>query len=854
MPDYFQPFTSHIKLRTLPLAVYYRGSLFKCVKFLFMKKPMKLIPLIISIFLIVQFQSAAQTVQIKGRIVDSESLEPLAFVSVQVNDGNEGCISDIDGKFTVRSVAAVKKLNISYIGYQPLEYIAESNKKEVLIRMQKTAYELSEVVIKPGINPANRIIREVIANRYINDHEHLPSFSYTSYEKMVFGPETDSIPHIDSLAADSSYIKAKEFFGKQHLFIMESVVKRSFKFPSENYNKVVATRVSGLSDPTFIFLISQLQSTTFYKEVIKIGDKDYINPISNGCFSKYYFELQDTLVEAYPYDTTFVISYRPLFRTKFDGLKGSISISTNGYAIRNVIAVPSADDGKMSIKIQQLYDFIDSTHWFPVQLNTDLIFKNGLISFDSTQKSGVKVMGRGKSYISDVNLDPKLRRNQFGAIEVDVQPDAYTQPEKIWNNYRVDSLTLRDQMTYKVIDSLGKAQHFDRWTRRLTSLRNGFIPFGYVDLNLNYLFRLNYHEGLRTGLKVSTTDIFSSWFRIGGYAAYGFKDKAWKYGADGTLFFDRFSDFKLKAGFYDDVDEAGSSTPFDQVRKLVNPERFREMLVARMDHTRCYEGMISSRLLKYMTLGAGISVYNRVPLYDYQYRLSSSENITITSSDFSFTETNLSVRYAYGEKFLRNSHSAISLGTSFPVIQFSAAHGFNGLLRGQYEYNRYDLKISKSMFIKYIGTTSITLRAGFIDRDIPYVNLYNARASYMSFSLYSPGSFSTMRMNEFTSDRYATLFISHNFGKLLFRSKYLNPQPELITNLGIGSLSHPENHLKDGIRGFEKGYFESGVAINRILQLSAAHIGFAWFYRYGPYALPSNNENMAWKIALQFVL
>jgi hypothetical protein len=31
-------------------------------------------------------------------------------------------------------------------------------------------------------------------------------------------------------------------------------------------------------------------------------------------------------------------------------------------------------------------------------------------------------------------------------------------------------------------------------------------------------------------------------------------------------------------------------------------------------------------------------------------------------------------------------------------------------------------------------------------------------------------------------------------------------------------------------------------------------VGFAWFYRYGPYALPTAQENMAWKIAFLFVL
>ncbi len=816
---------------------------------------LKAASVLLFLFFILIFHSIAQPFQIKGRVIDFETRDALAFVNIQENEGPEGCISDIDGRFVMKSKVPVYKLTFSYIGYESLEFIPENNGKEILIKLKKTPYYLSEIVIKPGINPAHRIISQVIANRYINDHEHLPSFSYTSYEKMVFGPESDSIPTIDSLAADSSYTKAKAFFDKRHLFLMESVVNRSFKFPSDNYNKVIASRVSGFSDPLFVFLVSQLQSTTFYKEVIKIADKDYINPISNGSFKKYYFEIKDTIIEPYPYDTTFIISYRPLLNTNFDGLKGSVSISTNGYAIRNVIAIPAVESGLISIKIQQQYDFINSTHWFPVQLNTDLIFKNTSISIDSTHKNRLKMKGSGKSYISNINLNPNLKRNQFGAIEVDVQPDAFSQSDKAWNKYRVDSLSAQEQMTYRFIDSVGKANNFDKLTRKFYAFVNGKITFGYIDVYLDNIFRVNHYEGLRLGLKLSTSDKVSQWFRIGGYGAYGLADKKWKYGADGTLIFDRFRDFKLKAAFYDDVDEAGADTKFRQERNFLNPERFRDFMILRMDHTRSYNATLSSRVLKYMTLGTGFAFYKRNPLYDYKYVVQSSENIYVTSSDFHFTEASISLRYAYGEKFLKNASSSVSLGTDYPVVQFSIIHGFNNILGGQYQYNRFDLKINKSIFIKYFGTTSITMMAGLIDRDIPYANLYNSNASFIkSFTFYSPVSFATMRMNEFAADRYASLFISHNFGKLLFTSKHFKPEPELVTNLGIGSLSHPENHIMQGIKSYEKGYFESGLGINKILRLGITNVGFAWFYRYGPYAMPTAKENMAWKITFQFIL
>ena len=587
--------------------------------------------------------------------------------------------------------------------------------------------------------------------------------------------------------------------------------------------------------------------------MIRIVGTDYINPISEGSLKKYYFEIQDTIIEPYPYDTTYVISYRPLLKTNFNGLKGSLAISTNGYAIRNVIARPAIDEGSVSVKIQQLYDFVDSTHWFPSQLNTDLVFKTRDVVIDSTHKRSIKILGRGKSYIKDINLNPKLRKNQFGVFEVDVQPDAYSQPEEIWNKYRVDSITPKEHMTYQFMDSLGKARNFDRMTSKLNTLMTGSITVGYIDIYLDNLYKVNRHEGYRAGLKISTSNKVSTWFKIGGYGAYGFKDKKYKYGADGTVVFDPFRNFNLKVNFYDDVDEAGADDAYGLGRNLLNPEMFREILVSRMDHTRRYNADVSSRILKYLTLGAGFSVYKREPLYNYSYLVNSAENILVTTSDFTFTEASLVMRYAYGEKFMRNTRSILSLGTHYPIIQIAATHGFNNLLGGQYIYNRFDLKVAKSFFTKYVGTTSFTFQAGLIDRDIPYVNLYNAKASFISFNLYSPGSFATMRMNEFTSDRYATLFLSHNFGTLLFRSRYFSPEPEIVTNLGIGSLKHPENHLGENVKSFEKGYFESGLVINKIISLKFTDLGIGWFYRYGPYAMPTAKENMAWKIAFQFV-
>jgi len=799
----------------------------------------------------------AQEFIVKGRVVDAGSHEALAFVNILANDGPRGATTDIDGKFLLKSPVRISRLKLSYVGYESRIYTVDPSSKEQLVLLSRKELELPEVVIKPGINPAHRIIRKVLENRLINDHERMDAFSYTTYEKTVFGPEHDTIPFSELMKTDTSMLDMKKFFDKQHLFIMESVTERKFKSPDKNYNKVVASRVSGFGDPLFVFLMGQLQSTSFYKETIKIVDKEYINPISNGTFSKYYFEIQDTLIEPHPYDTTYIISFRPFIHTNFDGLKGVISISTNNFAIRNAIAQPNKDASTLTIKIQQLYDFVGDQHWFPLQLNTDIIFRGamgkGSISVGTgtavTDTTKQDLVGRGKSYISNIKLNPELRRNQFGFVEVDVQPDAYHKSEEVWSQFRVDSLTRRDLNTYRIIDSIGKASNFDRLGKKLDAILNSKIPIGPLDLELDKLMRINYWEGLRLGLGARTNYKFSNVLQLGGYGAYGFKDKKLKYGGKMDVVIDRFHETKIGLHIEDDVNEAGAKDPFEKGDNLFNASMFRRMFIHRMDNTKMQQFSAGTRVFNYAKIELALNRSMTRPLYNYQYT-----NAPEDSSGYHHTELAFNLRYAYGEKFLKNAHSLVSMGTSYPIIWFSVEHGINGFADGQYDFNRFSFKAQKTISFKYLGKTTINILAGYIDRDVPYPFLFNGLSSYDGFTLYSPGSFATMRMDEFVSDSYASLFLSHSFGKLLYRSEHFSPQPELVTNMGIGYLNHPSIHERIDAKSYEKGYFESGLLINNVLNFYLTRIGIGGFYRYGYYSFPDWKDNVALKLSMNFIL
>jgi len=783
----------------------------------------------------------AQNYSVSGKVIDSESKEPLAFVNIVVNNGKYGGATDIDGKFLIKSPQKILSLKLSYVGYETLSIPVSTSDQYLIIKLKSTSYDLSEVVIIPGENPANRIIRKTIENRNLNDPEKISSFSYTSYDKMMFTAVVDTLKPKDPLS-DTWDIDIQDFVEAQHLFFMETVAKRKFLAPDKSYQKVIANRMSGFKDPLFVFLITQFQSFSFYKPTISIFDKNYINPISKGSLNKYFFLLEDTTY--LKTDTVFIISFRPGRNKNFDGLKGLLYINTHGYAIQNVIAEPAIDEKGISIKIQQMYELIDDEKWFPVQLNTDLLFNN------NTPYS-YKFIGQGKSYIREIVLNEQFVKREFSNIEIDVEPEAASRNEDYWEQYRVDTLNQKELNTYQVIDSIGKKYKFDKRAKIFEALTTGQIPWGVIDIDINKIMRYNEHEGFYLGIGLHTNDRVSQLFKTGGYWGYGFRDKTTKYGGDLQLLLHKNSELRLKFSYINDVTESGSVRYFDHsIDNISSNTMLRDYLINRMDRTIREKVEIGFRTFNYLKTNIAFSHTLKDPAYDYYFG-TREKNVTVGVDEFNFIELSLGFKYAPKEKFIRNTKKKISLGTNYPIIWIQYTRGFDNILEGEYSFDRFDFRITKSVYIKYLGRSSFELNSGYINGDIPATNLYNGHGSNtMNFTLLAPFSFATMHMNEFLVSKYVSLYFMHNFGKLLIRTKLIEPEIIIANNLGFGWLDNPESHYEIEVQSFDKGYYESGLLINKIIDFGFYNIGAGMFYRYGPYSFNRTNKNMAWKISI----
>lgn len=806
----------------------------------------------LALIVLLHLVSNALGQSISGVIKDADTKKPIAFANLKIPHSRQGTSTDIDGRFTLKMPTDYAgNIIISHVSYQRRKININEfklSKNEILLYAKTT--NLKELVFLADENPAHAIVRKAVANRKINNPNKLSSYQHKTYSKQIFTLEgedgkADSLLHAlaqnDTLQLtkkDSSILKLDAFLKQQHLFITESVTEKKYLNPGLINEKLLAIKTSGAKSPLFATTGTQYQPMGFYDEVINILERPYINPISSGSLRRFDFHIEDTT--HYQMDTVFILSFEPKKGKKFEGLKGHISISKNGYAIRNVIARTADPITKTDVSIQQSYDCFDGI-WFPTQLNTDVTFKE----FDL---NGRKMVVEAKSFFSEIELNKKLYKNEFSDVALELAPIDDQTSTTILSNTRNRMLDSLEQNTYVVLDSM-MGNKLDILSNIFEYVFTQRIPIGKLDFRIDKFAKFNKYEKIRLGAGLYTNQSFSKSIQLGAYAGYGFNDEAWKYGGSIQLQLDKRTSTSIEISYSNDLEERGMKTNFN-IKKSYG-DITRSMVGSEYHINKKYGFSLQSRIAPFMYGQLSLNKTHSIPTYDYSY----SNAVGLPISTFDFTEVSISTRYARKESYLNLSGKKVFLERSYPIIEVNYTRGISGLLEGEFEYNRFDFSIDFKKKTRF-GSTSIYLKTGFIDKDIPLTGLMTGRGNGSS-SLLNPHYFQTMALYEFVSDKETMLFFSHNFGNILLNTKFIKPELVLYQNLGIGSLSNSESHQNSVFNTLEKGYFEPGIGLKNLVRLNYANIGYVGlgigaFYRAGAYAFTKTSDNFALRFNFDF--
>lgn len=770
---------------------------------------------------------------ISGKVFDAETKEPLAFANFTFNSNPRmSTSSDIDGRFSFINFEKITTLTCTYIGYETQSILIENN-KSINIYLKSSADNLKEVVIKPTENPANAIIRKVISNKETNNPENISSFKYKSYNKMVYDVKTDGTTKTDSINAKMKGKLLKD----SPLFMMESVSERKFIAPDISEEVVIGTKVSGFQNPSFASLATDLQPFSFYKDNIKLFEIQYLNPISKGSLKKYNFTLEDTIFQNK--DTVYIISFQPKKNKNFEGLKGQLYINTNKYAVQNVIATPF-EKAKIDIKIQQQYVFVENKYWFPEQLNYALQFPELKMAVD------------GKSYISEVQLEIPLHKKEFALESVSIDKMAAKKDSLFWKSFRVETLSEAELRTYHVVDSIGKENNFDKILSSVEKLTQFKIGIGVFDLDLAKTVVYNKYEGYRLGLGAYTNEKLLENWTFGGFLGYGTRDAEWKYGGEILYTISKNDEFKMGGKYQNNLIEVGNYGLNASIQNMLNLRNFQAYL---MDNVKQTSFTIEARSFRYLKWKMTLTQSATTPKYLSEFQDNGQVYI-----DYKDSNLQVDLRFGFKEKFISSFNQRLSVGSTYPVFSLSYAKGIKNVLNSDFNYDKIEVRIDQSFFTKNFGTTKYRLEAGVIDNPLPYGLLFTGEGSYeKKYPYMIPNYFQTMRPYEFLSDQYTHLFLSHDFGGLLFKTGKFQPGLTLHNNFGWGTLSN-KNKASNSLITYqtkEKVFMETGLQVDNVLKVNYMNIGYLGlgvgaYYRYGAYENPNSKDNFVYKFSATF--
>ncbi|GGE07675.1 DUF5686 and carboxypeptidase-like regulatory domain-containing protein [Psychroflexus salis] len=809
------------------------------------------INILLSTFVLLCTSLAYGQFEISGKVIDAKTSESLAFANITFNAiSNRGVITDIDGNFYYQSKDSLKTLKVSYLGYKDLQ-IEVKQYKDVILQLETSEESLNEVIITNGENPALRIIRKVIANRDLNNPLKKGGFKYTAYNRSIIDREgrqktADSLrnaflnqiekgeldPKSDSISDYEKILIQERNF---NIMLFESVSQRKFLPPDLSEEKVIATRVSGFKNPYFAMLATELQPFGFYEDNIDLLDLHFLNPIASGSIKRYDYQLEEQIFRAK--DTIFNISFQPKKSSNIDGLKGFMYVNSNGYALQNIVAEPF-DEMMINLKIQQKYQYLNNEDWFPEQLNFEIMENNG-------------VFINGKSYLSEIELLDSLKKKDFSEVALTYAKDAPNKPEAFWDAYRIDSLSQKDKATYRVVDSIGERLKLDKIVEVGTEIGNGYIPWGKFNIPINRFFGYNKHEGFRLGAGLETNKKLFKNIVFGGYVAYGHRDNDWKYGVKIRFDIDPTKDMFLQLNYQNDVREIGTASMNRSSGFSLNGD-LRSFIASHMDFVESFELKFGRRDLKYLTWSASLKNENIKPQYDYFF----IENQNLISN-YSNTQAEFKLRYAHRERIVETPLKRVSLGTNYPVFNAIYTQGFDNLLGGDFSYQKIEASVHQSFFLRNFGKTRYRFQTGYLDGNVPLGLLFTGEGSKDNdIPVVMYDTFQTMLPYEFLSDRYAHLFLTHDLGSLLFKTKKFSPGLVIHHNMGWGSLNTVFSHAwtyktKDDV------FIESGLELTKLIQMNYLNtmyfnFGIGGFYRYGDYSLDNSSDNFALKINTTF--
>jgi hypothetical protein len=579
------------------------------------------------ICLLVCFNGAtllAQSQTISGTVTDSETGEPIPYVNIVVTGKFHGTSTDLDGKYKLDTRQRADSLTASAMGYLPLT--KKISGSTLHFELQSESFNINEITINAGENPADILFRKMIAAKPVNNPANLSSFQYESYTKYEIDLDNVKPEDIEKSILLKGFDFLKDYIdtmsekGKSILpiFFLEQISDNYRQTnPEKNMERVKGQKMTFIKEnPTITELVGNVnQNLNVYDNLITIMGKSMVSPVADYGLNTYKFHINelDTLyLDGQPH---FVMKFKPKRKGDF-AFSGKMMINILNYGVRNIEATIPSDVNIGFVKdFTFIQEFIPVSYTLPGSDSTLVCYapakenlKMNLTA--NVGKSALVIAKKSKSYQNHIVNQP-ISSSVFDPYKVTmVEDSAYLRDDNFWDTTRHESLLKSEAGIYEMVDSLKRTSKFKVVKYALGTIVGGFAKFGPVELgNVSQIFSRNQVEGWRIRMGIRTNRYFSERMQFYAYGAYGFDDKRFKYGGKSIFILSKKPWHKITLSGRSDIDfmsrhaeEMDQDNVFTLVQKKNVTQRLYNIAEGQLVYdNEFYKDMTSYTTLRYRT-------------------------------------------------------------------------------------------------------------------------------------------------------------------------------------------------------------------------------------------------------------
>jgi hypothetical protein len=750
---------------------------------------MKICYLILFYFLSYSF--FAQTLTLSGKITDTKK-NAMPFASVVVKGTTIGTNSNADGFYSIKLQAGTYEIIFQYIGYKKETKLVTLSTDAILdATLADDSYQLKEVTIKAGEDPAYEVIRQAIKKRkhYLNQ---VNSYTCKAYIKSL-----QRLKEVSKAMTKLISVSGEKFDSSMLgvIYLSESESKYHFRKPDDEKEIMFSSKVSG-NNQGFSFNQLSDMKFNFYENLVTIdglSDRPFISPINETAFLSYRYHLLGTTFE----DGKMINKIEVLPKRKTDPcFHGIIYIQENTWRIHSVDMYLTKDakiDFVDTLHVKQLHaPILGDSVWMPINLNFSFHFKF----------LGIKGDGYDNAVLSGYEINPTFPKKFFKNEVLKVEDQANKKDTGYWKENRPIPLTTEEVIDYHKKDSIAKRkdsrQYKDSIDHKANKFKPGALLLGYRFQNtfkktsfnttglINGGIQYNTVEGINSSIKLNYEKNYEDFRKqeITGSARYGFSNYLWggKLGYDYLQKPEKFQRFGI--ALQSMVEQYNSNNPISPLINsaytlLINDnylKLYKKTSVQVNYRRELFNGFILYAHAEYAERDALKNTTTNLWIDD-KNKLFTSNNPQNPSNDNLLFKTNnalivdVAFRIRFKEKYYTLPHRKIITGSKYPRINIGYTKAIPAL-NATANYDLVRANIQDDIKLGLLGTFSYRANAGyFINNKTTYFMDYkhfNGNQTILANSDYL-NSFKLLPYYTYSTNKeYIELHAEHHFNGFIF--------------------------------------------------------------------------------------